>query len=157
MDDLKTKAEELRIGLIAGVYKVSDVIHWADSAIIRLEKPPLALIDLAMMSKAKDFEVVSQLALIPGEVDQLLMLRKFLGRMYFTLKDYPERGWQLSKHLYRIYADLNYEVPKDLLFMATMDDAYKQAIHKIWGTEEEVYQQFLKCLISFTKYVDDSQ
>jgi hypothetical protein len=151
MGSLKTKAEELRIGLIAGVYEVADVIQWADSEIVQLEKPPLALLDLAMMSKAKAFEVVSQLNLIPGEVDTFFITRRLLGKMYFTLKEHPEEGWKLSKYLYRLYVDLGTEVTADLQFMAIMDDAYELAIHNIWGTEREVYQELLECLKPFAE------
>jgi hypothetical protein len=156
MNDLKTKAEELRIGLMGGAYEVADVIEWADSEIVRLEKPPLALLDLAMMGKAKDFEVANQLKLIPGEVDTFLMTRRLLGKMYFTLKEHLEEGWKLSRYLYRLYVDLGNEVPSDLHFMAVMDDAYELAIHNIWGKEKEVHQEFLERLLPFTEYLDDS-
>jgi hypothetical protein len=151
MDTLKTDAESFKIGLIAGVYEVSDVIRWADSEIVRLDKPPLVLIDLAMMSKARGVEVINQLDLIPGEVDKTQAIQKFLGQMYFVLMEDSSKGFEFARGLYRLYVELDYKVAENFHFMAFMDDSYESAIHKIWGTEEEVYEEFLEFLKPFAE------
>ncbi len=149
MDNLKTKAEELRIGLIAGVYEVADVIQWANSEIVQLEKPPLPLLDLAMMGKAKSYEVEAQLILIPGEADSFDAMRKVLAKMYSFVKMKPEMGIGCAGTLYEFYIDHMNQIPKDLERLREFDEAYY--VSKRWGGEEEVLANFLDFLKPFAE------
>ena len=164
LNDIKEKAEYFRLGLMLGVYTVSDVVRWADSEIQRQDKLPYIFIKLSLMERSGPKDVRAKLNEFPGCVDKFKVLRKILpkllGPMYLQLSHHPEYGPTLANNLYQVYLELDQEfghfsLPEDLYPMLVLDDQYLYA-QQGTGTEQEVLQDFLVFLKPYAEALNES-
>ncbi len=147
MEAMKAQAAYLRVALQLGVHTVSDVIRWADTEIARLEEPPFALIELALLENGNPLDVMSKLHELSAGRSALSVLRRVLGQAHEELVRHRESGPNLAHGLYQIYVESGYQVPDDLALMIGFDDRFALARQGIYETEEEV----LRDLIEFTR------
>jgi hypothetical protein len=155
MNKLKTDAEVLKVGFIVGVYEVADVIKWADKEIERLDKPPLALIDLAMMSKAHRDEIKNQLAILSNDSDPLTAIREVLGKLYFTLLDNPTFAPKPAKGLYNLAEKFDFKLPEDIQSMSDFDYSFDLVRGDDYHIRR-VTQEFLDFLKPFAEINSES-
>lgn len=146
MEAMKAQAAYFRVALQLGVCTVGDVIRWSDAEIARLEEPPFALIELALLENRNPLDVMSKLYELSGGRSALSVLRRVLGQARGELVRHPELGPILARGLYQIYVESGYRVPEDLARMAGFEDRFALAQQGIYETEEEV----LRDLIEFT-------
>ena len=129
--NLKAEAESLRLGLLAGVVSVGEVIRWADSAIVAMDQPEVSIIDVALsVGRSPDF-VARQLESVPGNVDHVDALRSLLASFLVELEAEPEHAWDIARRLYRLAASVDW--PESLLGHEpySLDDAFDLAAQDI--------------------------
>jgi hypothetical protein len=147
MEAMRAQAAYLRVALRLGIHTVSDVIRWSDTEIARLDEPPFALIELALLENGNPLDVMSKLHELSAGVPALCVLRRVLGQAHEGLVRHPELGPIVAQGLYQIYVESGYQVPDDLAPMIGFDDRFALAQQGIGETEEEV----LRDLIEFTR------
>src|SRR5512142_2383526 len=111
---MTAQAAYFRVALQLGVCTVGDVIRWSDAEIARLEEPPLALIELALLENGNPLDVISKLYQLSAGAPALSVLRRVLGQAHEELVRHPELGPILARGLYQIYVESGYRVPEDL-------------------------------------------
>ena len=151
MDSMKAQTAYLRVALQLGVHTVKEVIHWSDTEIARLEEPPLALIDLALLEKANPLDVLSKLSELSAGIPALSVLREVLGQAHEELLRQPSLGPILARGLYQIFVESGYKVPEDLAPMITFEDRYDLAREGTHGTEEDVLRDLIELTAEFKK------
>lgn len=153
MEAMKAQAAYLRVALQLRVHTVSDVIRWADTEIARLEEPPFALIELALLGDGNPLDVVSKLYELSAGAPALSVLPRVLGQAHEQLVRHPELGPILARDLYQIYVESGYQIPDDLAPMIGFDDRFALAREGTYETEEQV----LRDLIEFTRKYQQKQ
>lgn len=73
------QARNLAIGLVLGIIRAPDAVHWADIWIMRLEDPPYWLIEISISTKATPNDLLKLLPIAAG--DQGATDQEFLGAM----------------------------------------------------------------------------
>ena len=90
---LKTEAETLRLGLVAGCATISDVVAWADDIITRDTTPVPVLCDLSLSARQPLDDVIGLLGTVPGQsapyAGARALLQRFLARVRKTPADGP--------------------------------------------------------------------
>jgi hypothetical protein len=125
--DVKKEAESLRLGLLAGVVSVTDVISWADSAIAAADKPHISLIEIALSVGGRAEDIARQLEMVPGHVDPLEAFRNLLSKFASELDAHPENAWEIARRLYQLASQSDW--PETALGMEpySLDDNFDLA------------------------------
>jgi hypothetical protein len=146
MRDLKTEAERLRVGLLGGWHTAAKVIAWADEVISSEFEPPWQVIDLALTRDRHLKALDKLLQAIPGETDQVAVMRQCLAEVRRWVGEDADRGERAAKFLYLIAGT-------DLLPEAvfgyepwSLDDHFYLARSGIYGTPQEALAHLQKWL-----------
>jgi hypothetical protein len=83
---IREQAEYHRLLLAMGIHRREDVIAWADQLITQ-GGAPIQVINLSLAAQAKDYELDSLLAIIPGDGDLALAAHAALRRFKMLLPD----------------------------------------------------------------------
>jgi hypothetical protein len=83
---LKDQAEFFALALESGLKTVPDVIAWADENIAQLETPPLWLLELSLLSKARGQDVVHALRQAEGTSDPPRVVSLWFGLLLDHLR-----------------------------------------------------------------------
>ncbi len=125
-----------------GAVSVSEVIVWADAAIIQMESPPYALLELSIAREPA--EILTCLNQLSIGANFWMCFRRIIPQLRKDLAAHPERAESIANHMYLTTFDFTRsEVPADLSFIYRYDDAFSLARQGIYGQTETVYQEFM--------------
>jgi hypothetical protein len=124
--DDSTLAAILRTGLLHNVFRIDEVIAWADAEIARREEPPLWLIDLSLSRNKPPLDTVALLAAPAADADPTAVCRG----MYALVEQTPVATFlqceALARQLYEITTSVRGYDWSDPLFRDayTLDDEF---------------------------------
>jgi hypothetical protein len=146
--DAKVKSiaqDAQRISLLFqyGALDASSVVTWADNAIVALDSPPDALVDLSLAAPASTAEILSCLHRLSLGADFWSALRSAVPALRNFIAQDPERAERIAGHLLvTVYSFDVKDVPKDFHFIYRFDDAFSLAREDIYGDLKAVCREF---------------
>ncbi len=132
-----------------GVLTSDDVISWADSAIVQMDKPPYSLIELSTTPADKVEDIISHLRQLSSGSDLWNALRSAIPQIQDFLVAHPDRAESIANHFSRAAYYFG-NVPKDLNFMFRFDDVFSLAREGIYGKPKTAYSDFMRELEKVT-------
>jgi hypothetical protein len=146
-------AHSLQLALEAGLVGLSEVIAWADGVILnRGYDEGIANVSLATQATEKEMIALLRNACWEFEMedeDKWSAVRKMLGRMHESLVREPQRLPDFTRFLEQLWIRCKYEAPKDLSFIAGLEDDYLLAVQGHFGCVEEVRTRLVENLARF--------
>lgn len=108
------------------------------------------LANLCLAKNQSPLDVLQLLKkLIHPDDDKWNALRRILGTMYDALKENPERAGDFTRFLEYVWVRNGYQAPKDLGFIAGIDDEFRLAEQGLYGTKEQAIERLLNDLSRF--------
>lgn len=144
---MKTFAHDAqRMGLLFeyGVVTGSDVVAWADAAIVQLDSLPDSLLQLSLTAPDNTADIISHLRQLASGSDFWAALRSVIPQIRDYVVAHPERAECIANHLFFTACFAYNKVPKDLKFMFRFDDAFSLAQDGVYGTPQDVYRDFVQ-------------
>lgn len=149
MDHLKPT--ELYLGLESGFYSHQEVIRWADAYIATRDyDDDVANISLSTSKSSK--EVLSLLGKLARPECCVPAMRAVLGRMSIELERDENVARQIVQYCERFWVTQDYDLPKDMNFMAAAADEFYLANRGVYGTKAEAIERLKNDLERFRKY-----
>jgi hypothetical protein len=99
---LKDQAEFFARTIETDLQTVSNVIAWVDENIMQLEQPPIWLLELSSMGRARRVDVLQALRNVEGVADETLVVRAFFGLILERVQKGILSPKKMSKFLYRM-------------------------------------------------------
>lgn len=147
---MKEQAEVYRVGLLLGLFKLSDVISWCDSIIMAEASPDVAIIE-ASISGSKGINAVSNaLSEVNGEFNKRLVTKVIFRSMYDLVNRDRKQAPQVAEWLYRMafdYGALDEEAKSEMTYYY---DAIDLAVDCIYGDVEELTDRMLQFLQEYS-------
>ena len=78
MPNQRTEAEALAVRLELELSDVLEAVRWADDQILASDVPHNALCDVAMATRANNWDVAGMLRQLPGAIDQSYVVRRLI-------------------------------------------------------------------------------
>jgi hypothetical protein len=157
MSTLKSDAEALRLGLIAGTTSIGEVVAWADSVILsdRSGEAPTVL-DLSVSSRRPVADVVSLLSAVPGAADPRDVGRRLAIQLRTALVNQELSIIAVARAMYRLMLD-GYSPDADFESMAYVaDDGVDLALEGTYGTLDDVRRDVRAFLERYDDALDNS-
>lgn len=150
MNKIKEQAEIYRIGLMLGIFKVSDVLAWCDSIIMAKSSPDIAIIETTMAGSKGINAVIHALSEVSGEFDKQSVVKQILGVMYYLLNQDRKQAPHIARCLYSMamYNDAPGENAE--ADMWRFWDAIDLALDGYYGDVEELTDELLKFLEKYS-------
>lgn len=145
--DLREDAEALAMALELGFAAVEDAVSCADTRITALERPPGALIDVALAGRKPALEVAHLLRTIPGEIDPGRVSRRVIARFASDLEGGRATPERVVRALCSMQLEGRVPDPEAASEIGRLDDVFSLARDGICGTREEAVRdlrEFLK-------------
>ena len=142
------KAFELKMGLEAGVVEASEVISWADHTLSQYDYDD-DLANISMASRVSSQDLIRLLDYVIDKRDEIQAMRLVMGRIYQVLKKNPERAHNFTHFLERFWIDHDYDVPKDMSFIQSVDDEFSLARQGVYGNVDELTKSLLDNLSKY--------
>ena len=151
MQSITQDAQKVSLLFQFGVLDASAVIAWADTAIVQMEPPPDALIELSTTPPDRTADILSCLHRICSGAEFWPALRSTLPHIREFILAYPDRAAAIANDLFLTVCSFGIsEVPDDLHFVYRFDDAFSLAHEGTYGEPETVYREFVHELEKFT-------
>ena len=141
-----TPQDAQRVSLLFqyGVLDASAVIGWADAAIVQMDSPPDALLELSATAPEKTADVLSCLHCLSSGAEFWPALRSAMPQLRDFVVSHPERAESIAYHLFLTACGFGVaDVPGDLHFIYRIDDAFSLARDGSYGDTESVYREFV--------------
>jgi len=136
MRDIKAEAERLRLGLQGGWRGIAEVVAWADDVLASEASPPAQIVELSLGRHQPCEGVIELLREVPGDVDNIAIMRQCLAELRLWVGKDPQRGEQVARYLYALACS-------DLLPEAhfghepfSLDDHFALARTGVYGSAE---------------------
>lgn len=121
------------------------VIVWADKAILQMQSPPDALLELSSTAPDKTSDVLSHLHRLNSGAQFWPALRSAIPQLRDFVASHPDRAESIANHLFLTACSFDVgEVPEDLLFIHRYDDAFSLARDGTYGDRETVFREFVR-------------
>ena len=143
--NMKEQAEFYRVGLLLGLFKISDVIAWCDSVIMAEAAPDLAIIEASMSGGKGVDAVVSALSEMKGEFDSRSVKKRIFRSMHDLVNQDREQALRIARLLYGMAFDdfaWNEEIEQE---MRSFDNAFDDVAYRNY-TEEKITDEMLQFL-----------
>jgi hypothetical protein len=101
----KEEAEVLRVAIMSGFATVADAVAWADRVIVADPRPDGAVLDVSLAGGGSPAAMVTLLRDVPGEFDQVSVMRAVLACMLRALDADPARAEHVAHALYWLRMD----------------------------------------------------
>jgi hypothetical protein len=151
--DLKTDAERFRIGVAGGWVNPQAAIAWADSVIAAEARPESAFFDISSASGRDRSELSILLSKVPGEADQVEVMRRCLGDLGAWVDGDASRGRQAAEYIYK--AACSGELAEDFFGLEPfrLCDAFSLADAEVTGSREEAMADLVRFLEHYGRVV----
>lgn len=137
------EAENLRLLFDAGIASVDDVIAWADRTVLTLPEYDDDLVEISLGAKVPMAEMDSRLRRVGAGADHYEAIRNLAGRMHRSLMSDRSLAQNFARVLEHIWVECGYKVPKDLSFMAGIDDAFSLAESGTYGSLDDAIDRLM--------------
>jgi hypothetical protein len=142
------QAQQLKLGLEAGVVERDEIISWADRIVMDYDyDDDVANVALAVNAPLK--QLISLLGQVIDQSDEFVAIRCIMGRMYEILKEHPERAHEFTCFLEQFWIQQEYDVPEDMSFIAGIEDEFQLAEQGVYGTVEDATRSLLYNLAQY--------
>ncbi len=149
---IKENAEFLRLGLLAGVVDLPQVVSWADSILLEQKDPSPEIIDLSM-AKTQG-EVFTNLGVIQGEFYPRIVFKRLPGKVYEFAKANPGECPDLAQRVYRLTVEIPYRdnLEEDLVdHLMAFEDWFYDAKLGTHGSVKQFTKEFIEFLETAAK------
>lgn len=140
MKTIEQDAARLAFLFDLGMVSAQEVITWADDAIVRLEKPSHALIELSVSSPSSLSTALRSLAV---STDVWAGVSEALPFVLKALEEKPHLARRVAREFYHLVKSANYRVPERYSFFMRADDDFDLAESGMF-VFDEVYQRFIE-------------
>ena len=137
---IKNEAARLVLLLDVGVVTDAEVIAWADSLIVQIDKPSGMLIDLSL---AKGGGIRDALSSLAEGVDVWPTVGWAMPALIDYVTKHREKAVTVASAFYHIAVEQRYEVPAKYGFFNSAEDDFALAEEGVF-VFEEVYARFLE-------------
>jgi hypothetical protein len=151
MQSITQDAQRVSLRFQYGVLDAAAVIAWSDGAIVQMESPPDALLELSTTAPDRTADVLSCLHRLSSGAEFWPALRSALPQLRDFVAAHPDRAESIANHLFLTVVRFPVaELPDDLHFIYRFDDAFSLAREGTYGDTETVYREFIHEMERFT-------
>jgi len=150
MQSIAQDAQRVSLLFQYGVLNANAVTAWADAAIVQMDTPPDALLELSTTPPDRTVDVLACLHRLSSGAEFWSALRSAMPQLRDFVASHPERAESIANHLFLTACSFVEDVPEDLRFMYRFHDAFSLARDGTYGDTESVYREFVNELERFT-------
>ncbi|AOY15919.1 hypothetical protein BGI23_12100 [Bacillus sp. ABP14] len=156
MNNIKTTAEVLSIGLQIGLFSKTEVIDWADHTIETLDSPSIEIIEVSLSSNDKLIDIVPKLKNIKGTYDKKLPIKIILGLLWDKFILNEENVLKIKPFIFNLIHNNcceEFSYVDEQLY--NFNEEINLAADNIYGNLEDISQElksFLSPYKDFSKY-----
>lgn len=144
---MKTLSQDaMRMSLLFqfGAVRGDEIIKWADEKVIDLDPLPDALLELVQTTPENTADIISCLHQLSLGAGYWEALRQSLGWLHDFICSNPAQAERIASTLYyAVTCEGSGEIPSDLLFVLSYDDAFSLARDGVYGSRETVLAEFI--------------
>ncbi len=148
--DMKEQAEVFRVGLLLGLFKLSDVIAWCDSVIMEEATPDIAIIEASISGSKGVNAVANALSEVEGEFNKRSVTKLIFRSMYDSVNQDRKQAPQIAEWLYRMAFDYGAPDEEAESEMTYYYDAIDLAVDGIYGDAEKLTEKMLQFLHEYS-------
>lgn len=151
MQSITQDAQRVSLLFQYGVLDAVAVIAWADEAIVQMESPPEALLELSTTAPHRTADILSSLHRLSSGAEFWPALGSAIPQLRDFVGFHPDRAESIANHLFLTVCGFGVgDVPDDLHFIYRIDDAFSLAREGTYGDTETVYREFIHEMERFT-------
>ena len=147
---MKEQAEVYRVGLLLGLFKLSDVIAWCDSVIVAEESPDIAIIESSMSGSKGVNAVANALAEVEGAFNKRSVINLLFRSMYNLVNHDRKQAPRVAEQIYRLAFDYGAPDEKAESEMTYYYDAIDLAVDGVYGDAEKLTDKMLHFLYEYS-------
>jgi|ERR1051326_4791559 hypothetical protein len=151
MESIAQDAKRMSFLFHYGVLDGLAVIAWADAAIVQMDSPPDALLELSTTAPEQTADLLSYLDRLSSGAESWSALKSAIPRIRDFVASRPDRAEAIANQLFLTGCYGAGDVPEDLRFIFRYDDAFSLAREGQYGDTQTVYQEFLHEMERFTE------
>ncbi len=150
MQRIAPAAKQIALVFEYGVLAADAVIAWADAMIVESDIPPDSLIELSLTDPSRTADFISLLNQLSADAEFWPAMKSAIPRIKDFVVKHPESAEGIANHLFRAACEFPVsEVPDDLQFIYSIDDAFSLAHQGIYGEPEAVLRDFIEEMEKF--------